>query len=100
MSNLHTIFDNPIIMRFQNKSSNRLRKLIKVALPNQTSEGLRSSPEPPELPFRRDEPPPPPPGFKGKEVISLEDEITECLLESFLVGGGTIKPDLGIFVVY
>ena len=86
------------ILRFFGHPSFKLK--YQFVLPNQTSEGLRSSPEPPELPLRKDEPPPPPPGFKGKEVISLEDEMTECLLESFLVGGGTIKPDLGIFVVY
>ena len=69
-----------------------------LSLPNQTSEGRRRSPEPPELPFFKDEPPAP--GLSGNDVISLDEEITECRRpEPPLGGGGTINPDRGILVV-
>ena len=66
-------------------------------LPSQTSEGRRSSPEPPELPFFKDEPPAP--GLRGNEVISFDEEMTECRRVVFFGGGGTIKPDREILVV-
>ena len=50
------------------------------------------SPEPPVLPFFVE------PAFNGKEVISLDDEITECrrapTVEPF-VCAGTMRPALG-----
>ena len=50
------------------------------------------SPEPPVLPFFVE------PAFSGKEVISLEDEITECRLapiDELFVCAGTMRPALG-----